>query len=387
MRDQSQLRLSFTAIAAPGDGAVGDRSVRVGQFVQPGSRLITIVPVHDIYLVANFKETQLSHMYRGEKVDFTLDAFPDATFAGTIDSMAPGTGAQFALLPAENATGNFTKIVQRVPVKILIDPNSLHGIDPAPRPVGDRDRRYAHRARWRPHHIGPHPAKMSDSDASYAVKTTPATARDWLAIAGGMVGCFMAILDIQITNSSLAQIEGSVGASVDEGSWISTAYLIAEIIVIPLTGWLSTVFGLRRYLSASTVLFVGFSIACAWSTSLPELILFRAGQGFTGGALIPAGITIINRHLPPAQQMVGMAIFGVGVTFAPALGPTIGGWLTENLSWHYIFYLNIGPGMVAIALQLYGLNREKMRLSELIHGDWWGRHDHGAGPGRGDRGA
>jgi membrane fusion protein (multidrug efflux system) len=132
MRDQSQLRLSFTTIAAPSDGAVGDRSVRVGQFVQPGSRLITIVPVHDIYLVANFKETQLSHMYRGEKVDFTLDAFPDAAFAGTIDSMAPGTGAQFALLPAENATGNFTKIVQRVPVKILIDPNSLHGIDLRP---------------------------------------------------------------------------------------------------------------------------------------------------------------------------------------------------------------------------------------------------------------
>jgi DHA2 family multidrug resistance protein len=213
---------------------------------------------------------------------------------------------------------------------------------------------------------------MSDAAAPYAIKTTPATTRDWLAIAGGMMGCFMAILDIQITNSSLAQIEGSVGASVDEGSWISTAYLIAEIIVIPLTGWLSIVFGLRRYLSASTVLFVGFSVACAWSTSLPELIAFRAAQGFTGGALIPAGITIINRYLPPKQQMIGMAIFGVGVTFAPALGPTIGGWLTENLSWHYIFYLNIGPGLVAIALQLYGLNREKMRLVELIHGDWWG---------------
>ncbi|MDB5396023.1 MAG: Drug resistance transporter, EmrB/QacA subfamily [Rhodospirillales bacterium] len=203
-------------------------------------------------------------------------------------------------------------------------------------------------------------------------KTTDATARDWLAIAGGMVGCFMAILDIQITNSSLAQIEGAIGASVDEGSWIATAYLIAEIIVIPLTGWLSTVFGLQRYLSVSTMLFVGFSVACAWSTSLPELILFRAGQGFTGGALIPAGITIINRHLPPRQQTVGMAIFGVGVTFAPALGPTIGGWLTENLSWHYIFYLNIIPGIVAIALQLYGLHREKMQLSELVGGDWWG---------------
>ena len=213
---------------------------------------------------------------------------------------------------------------------------------------------------------------MTDAVAPFVGKTSDATLRDWVAIAGGMVGCFMAILDIQITNSSLAQIEGSIGASVDEGSWIATAYLIAEIIVIPLTGWLSVVFGLQRYRTVSTVLFVAFSVACAWSTSLPELIAFRAGQGFTGGALIPAGITIINRHLPPRQQMVGMAIFGVGVTFAPALGPTIGGWLTENLSWHYIFYLNIGPGLVAIAFQLYGLAREKMHLSELIGGDWWG---------------
>jgi DHA2 family multidrug resistance protein len=212
---------------------------------------------------------------------------------------------------------------------------------------------------------------MSDTDAS-VVKTTDATARDWLAIAGGMVGCFMAILDIQITNSSLAQIEGAVGASVDEGSWISTAYLAAEIIVIPLTGWLSFVFGLQRYLSVNTALFIAFSIACAWSTSLTELIVFRACQGFTGGALIPAGLTIINRYLPPRQQIVGGAIFGVGVTFAPALGPTIGGWLTENLSWHYIFYLNIIPGIAAITLQLYGLLPEKLRLGELKRGDWAG---------------
>jgi len=198
------------------------------------------------------------------------------------------------------------------------------------------------------------------------------TAKDWLAIAGGMVGCFMAILDIQITNSSLAQIEGSIGASLDEGSWIATAYLVAEIIVIPLTGWLSNVFGLRNYLSFSTAAFILFSIACAWSTSLPELILFRAGQGFTGGALIPTGLTIITRQLPPSMQMVGGAIFGVGVTFAPSLGPTLGGWLTENWSWHYIFYLNVVPGLAAIALQRYALAKEPVRLKELIGGDWWG---------------
>lgn len=199
-----------------------------------------------------------------------------------------------------------------------------------------------------------------------------ASLRDWLAVAGGMVGCFMAILDIQITNSSLAPIEGGMGASVDEGSWISTAYLIAEIVVIPLTGWLCSVFSTRRYLAVNTSLFVLFSIGCAQSTSMLELILNRVGQGFTGGVLIPAGMTIITRHLPPHQRTIGIALFGISATFAPAIGPSLGGWLTENFSWHYLFYLNIAPGLLAITLQLTMMDKEPVRLRELIEGDWWG---------------
>jgi len=216
-------------------------------------------------------------------------------------------------------------------------------------------------------------ASAADIDQpDFAENAGNAGLRDWLAIAGGMVGCFMAILDIQITNSSLAPIEGGMGASVEEGSWISTAYLIAEIVVIPLTGWLGTVFGLRRYLSVNTALFVLFSIGCAQSTSMIDLILFRIGQGFTGGVLIPTGLTVIRRHLPPHQQTIGMALFGMSATFAPAIGPTLGGWLTENFSWHYIFYLNVAPGLLAIALQLYALAPEKMQLRELVEGDWFG---------------
>ncbi len=199
-----------------------------------------------------------------------------------------------------------------------------------------------------------------------------ATLKDWLALVGGILGAFTAILDIQITNSSLADIEGGIGASSDQGSWISTAYLMAEIIVIPLTGWLGSVFGLRRYLSVNTALFVGFSFLCALSTSLPQLILFRAGQGFTGGVLIPTAITILRTRLPKAQQGIGITVFGLTATFAPAIGPTIGGWLTETFSWHYIFYLNLLPGPVAAALQLYALPRQGTRWEELAKGDWFG---------------
>jgi DHA2 family multidrug resistance protein len=199
-----------------------------------------------------------------------------------------------------------------------------------------------------------------------------ASLKDWLATIGAILGAFTAILDIQITNSSLANIEGAIGASPEQGSWISTAYLMAEIIVIPLTGWLGSIFGLRRYLSINTALFIGFSIACALSTSLPQLILFRAGQGFTGGVLIPTAITILRTRLPKHQQPIGITIFGLTATFAPAIGPTVGGWLTDNLSWHYIFYLNLIPGPIAAAIQLYALEPQKARWSELGKGDWFG---------------
>ncbi len=120
--DQAALNLSYTVITAPIDGAVGDRGMRVGQLVQPGTRLLDVMPVgKDIYVVANFKETQLANMWRGEHVDIEIDMLHGAVLHGTVDSLAPGTGAKFALLPPENATGNFTKIVQRVPVKIKLD--------------------------------------------------------------------------------------------------------------------------------------------------------------------------------------------------------------------------------------------------------------------------
>ncbi len=199
-----------------------------------------------------------------------------------------------------------------------------------------------------------------------------ASLKDWLATIGAILGAFTAILDIQITNSSLANIEGAIGASPEQGSWISTAYLMAEIIVIPLTGWLGATFGLRRYLSVNTAIFIGFSILCALSTSLPQLILFRAGQGFSGGVLIPTAITILRTRLPKAQQPIGITIFGLTATFAPAIGPTIGGWLTDNFSWHYIFYLNLIPGPIAAAMQLYSLPKQAARWEELKKGDWFG---------------
>ena len=151
-RPQAQLnqiearRQTTPRCSAPIAGRVGDSSVRVGQFVQPGTRLMTVVPVQDVYLVANFKETQIGRMRVGQPATIHVDALPGADLHGAVDSFSPGTGAQFALLPPENATGNFTKIVQRVPVRIRVDAGAGDARGAAARPVGDRRRRHAQRA-------------------------------------------------------------------------------------------------------------------------------------------------------------------------------------------------------------------------------------------------
>ncbi len=199
-----------------------------------------------------------------------------------------------------------------------------------------------------------------------------ASSRDWAAVLSAILAAFMAILDIQVTNASLANIEGSIGASTSEGSWISTAYLIAEIVTIPLTGWLGQVVGLKRYLVANSVLFLVFSVCCALSTSLDALILSRCGQGFTGGVLIPTAVTVLRTRLPRAQQPIGISMFGLTATVAPALGPTLGGWLTDNLSWHYIFYVNLVPGFVVLVLFARALDGTPSRWQELRSGDWPG---------------
>ncbi|GEM77102.1 DHA2 family efflux MFS transporter permease subunit [Vibrio sagamiensis] len=196
--------------------------------------------------------------------------------------------------------------------------------------------------------------------------------RNWIALFGGLIGAFMAILDIQITNSSLKDIQGALSATLDESSWISTSYLIAEMIAIPLSGWLSMVLGKRRYLTWTTAIFTLSSLLCSISWNMTSVIIFRAIQGFSGGALIPLAFSLVIQLLPISKRAVGMALFGITATFAPSIGPTLGGWLTENLSWHYIFYINIPPALLLIVMVRHGLDDEKLDLNALKQADWFG---------------
>lgn len=215
---------------------------------------------------------------------------------------------------------------------------------------------------------------MAALDATAGRSGTPdrASFATWAAVFGGIIGAFMAVLNIQITNASLLDIEGGIGTGVDNGAWIATAYLIGEIIVIPLTDFLSRVFSFRHYLIANTVLFLVFSTSCSFTHSLGQMIVARALQGFTGGVLIPMSFTLVLTKLPRAQQPIGLAMFALTATFAPAIGPTIGGYLTDNYGWQYIFYVNLIPGLVMLVTLWLTLEHSPMRLALLAQGDWLG---------------
>ncbi len=391
---QAELNLGYTTITAPIDGVVGNRTLRVGQYVQAGTQLMSVVPVDGAYVVANYKETQLTDVREGQAVDIEVDMFPGQIVHGHVDSIAPASGQEFALLPPDNATGNFTKVVQRIPVRIALDTSTNSAHRTAAGHVGDPDHRDAfveHEPRGgcrRQHSTRRFLERraMSNQSPSASISALPisraasspaadpnrASVTTWIAVLAAMIGSFMAILNIQITNASLLNIEGGIGTGVDNGSWISTSYLIGEIVVIPLTDYLSRVFSFRRYMIASAALFAVFSVACAFTHDLPSMIAMRGLQGFAGGVLIPMAFTLVLTKLPKSQQPVGLAIFALSVTFAPAIGPTIGGYLTENYGWRTIFFVNVIPTAVMVSALYLTLERQPMQLKLLREGDWAG---------------
>jgi MFS transporter, DHA2 family, multidrug resistance protein len=208
--------------------------------------------------------------------------------------------------------------------------------------------------------------------SSPAQQPPNASLQDWLAVLAGALGALIATLDISIVNSALPEIQGEIGATGTEGTWIATGYLVSEVVMIPLTAWVSRLLGMRTLLLTCGSLFTGFSILCGLSHTLGFMIFGRVGQGFFGGALIPTAQTIVRTRLPRHQMPIGMSIFGVIVLLGPLFGPVVGGWLTENLSWQWCFFINIPVALALAALLILGLPHEHADLKELTHADWLG---------------
>jgi DHA2 family multidrug resistance protein len=165
-----------------------------------------------------------------------------------------------------------------------------------------------------------------------------------------MLGTTLEVLDSSIVNVALPHLQGSFSASVDEIAWVVTSYLVANGIMIPMTGWISSRFGRKRYFLASVVVFVVASVLCGAAQSLTQIVMFRLVQGAAGAAMVPLSQAILMESFRPEEQQMAMAVWGMGLMLAPIAGPTVGGWITDNWSWRWNFYVNVPIGIVAFLM-------------------------------------
>jgi len=221
---------------------------------------------------------------------------------------------------------------------------------------------------------GEAPGTRSDLSRSAAGGRNP-----WLVAVVISIATFMQVLDTSIANVALQYIAGSLAAGIDESTWVLTSYLVASAVVLPISGWLSGVVGRKRFYMLCVATFTVSSILCALAPNLPALIFFRVLQGLGGGGMAPSEQAMLADTFPPRQRSQAFALYGVAVIVAPTVGPTLGGWLTDNLSWHWIFLINGPIGVMSLILVQFmvtepeALIRErKERLAGGLQIDWIG---------------
>ncbi len=198
------------------------------------------------------------------------------------------------------------------------------------------------------------------------------TQRQLFAFVAMCFGMFMAILDIQVVSASLTEIQAGLSASGDEIPWVQTSYLIAEVIAIPLSGFLSRALGTRVLFTASAAGFTFTSIMCGMSSSIDSMIVWRALQGFIGGGMVPTVFATGYLLFPGPRQKFIAPIIGLIATLAPTIGPTVGGYVTDALSWHWLFYINVVPGIVVAAAAYALIDFDRPDFALLENFDWWG---------------
>src|SRR6516225_1898566 len=174
----------------------------------------------------------------------------------------------------------------------------------------------------------------------------------WAIAVGVAMAAFMEVLDTSIANVALPHLAGDLGASNDESTWVLTSYLVSNAIVLPISGWLATSFGRKRFFMGCLVIFTLSSLLCGFAPSLGLLLIFRVLQGAGGGGLQPMAQAILADTFPPQQRGLAFALYGVTAVIAPTVGPTLGGWITFNYSWRWIFFINLPVGVMALVLIL-----------------------------------
>ncbi len=198
------------------------------------------------------------------------------------------------------------------------------------------------------------------------------TVNPWIIAVSVMFATFMEVLDTTVVNVSLPHIAGNLSASIDEATWALTSYLVANAIILPMTGWLASVFGRKRLLMLSVVGFTASSFLCGLAPSLSMLIVFRIMQGATGGCLQPLSQAVLLEAFPPKDRGKAMGFWGLGIVVAPILGPVLGGWLTDNYSWRWVFYINIPVGIASIVMTKLFIFDPPYLRQQNRRVDYWG---------------
>ena len=194
----------------------------------------------------------------------------------------------------------------------------------------------------------------------------------WIVAVSVMFATFMEVLDTTVVNVSLPHIAGNLSATIDESTWVLTSYLVANAIVLPLTGWLASYFGRKRLLMTSVAGFTLSSLLCGLAPNLPMLVIFRLMQGFTGGAMQPLSQAVLLEAFPPHERGKAMGFWGLGIVVAPILGPVLGGWLTDTYSWRWVFYITLPVGLTSLAMANAFIFDPPYLRRETKNIDYWG---------------
>ena len=366
--DQAKLEPRYCAIVAEIDGVVTRRNVNPGNNVQAGQSLMAVRSLSEIWVDANFKETQLRDLRIGQRVDLEVDMYGGKQkFEGRISGFTMGTGSTLALLPPQNATGNFVKVVQRLPVRIELmdyDPESCRCSSAC------RSRRRSTSRASRP---GRMPASFLQQLTSPASSRQPRGGRSHerrmtgrrfdacradgprASIPGSSPSPWSSPRSWRCSTprsptSPCATSPAACRRRSNDSEWVITSYLAANAIILPISGWLSARLGRRNYFLLSIAVFTLASALCGMATSLSMLILSRVLQGLAGGGLQPSSQGVLLDAFPPEKQGTAMTLFGVAALLAPVVGPTLGGYITDNYGWRWIFYLNLPVGLLALVM-------------------------------------
>ena len=326
--------------------------IQLGRYVIAGTPVFSVIDVANPWVDANPKETDFTYVAVGQTVTLEVDAFPNHVFKGTVGSLSPGTGAQFAILPPQNAMGNFVKVVQRVPVRIYFDRDDrmVRKLKAGMSVYATIDTKHKRSLAGPSAFAGggePRAGLSRHDDSGATVQLVPGLRRNMVTICA-MTATIMQALDTTIANVALPYMQGTLSASQDQINWVLTSYIVAAAIMTAPVGWIANRFGRKRIFIICSAGFTIASVLCGLAQDIGQMVVFRLMQGVFGAALVPLSQAVMLDSYALQERAKAMSIWGMGVMMGPIMGPSLGAWLTETYSWHWVFFVNLPFGIFTV---------------------------------------